>query len=567
MTSTPLDRNLDAQVDSELEYKALIRSLKYTQGFGLLFVQCSPAEGQRLIARVRKDLLQKHIEVLSLTEPIETLYDKVETLYRNKPIDVLFVQGIEHSLYDYEKNRLWSDEAQRRSYSETGIPRLLQHLNLSRERFYEDFAFHFVFLVSHFVLKYLTRRAPDFFDWRSGVLEFAMDRGQLHQESTRATVEQWQRDNQWDLPPDECRKNLLEIQALIEEPYQTDECKADLFFEQGRLFGILEEYEEAIASYNKALQFKPDDDIAWSNRGIALSRLGHHEEAIASFDKALQFKPDHDSAWYNRGNALGNLGRYEGAIASYDKALQFKPDYVDAWYNQGIALGNLGRYEEAIASYDKVLQFKPDYVDAWNNRGVALDELVCYEEAIASYDKALQLNPDKDLVLNNRGNVLSNLGRYKEAIASYDKALQLNPYYDLAWYNRGIALDELGRYEEAIASYDKALQLNPYYDLAWYNRGIALVTLGNNEEAIASYDKALTLNPNDPRIFYNKACSYALQANPEDAIANLSRAIELSPEQYQDIAKTDSDFDLLRDNERFNSNSHYGISTRVRGEI
>jgi hypothetical protein len=112
MTSTLLDRNLDAQLDSELEYKALIRSLKYTQGFGLLFVQCSPPQGERLIAKVRKDLLQKYIEVLSLTEPIQTLYDKVEALYRDKkPIDVLFVQGLEHSLYDYKKNRLWSDEA------------------------------------------------------------------------------------------------------------------------------------------------------------------------------------------------------------------------------------------------------------------------------------------------------------------------------------------------------------------------------------------------------------------------------------------------------------------------
>jgi tetratricopeptide (TPR) repeat protein len=348
MTSTPLDRNLDAQVNPELEYKALIRSLKYTQGFGLLFVQCSPAEGERLIAKVRKDLLQKHIEVLSLTEPIETLYDKVETLYCNKPIDVLFVQGIEHSLYDYEKNRLWSDDAQRRSYSETGVPRLLQHLNLSRERFYEDFAFHFVFLVSHFALKYLTRRAPDFFDWRSGVLEFTMDREQLHQKSAQATIGQWQREDLWDLPPSKCRNNLLDIQSLIEEPYQTSESKADLFFEQGRLFGILEEYEEAIASYDKALQLKPDNDLALYNRGNALRKLGRYEEAIASYDKALQFKPDNDLALYNRGNALGNLGRYEEAIASYDKALQFKPDNDLALYNRAFALYELRRSDRQL---------------------------------------------------------------------------------------------------------------------------------------------------------------------------------------------------------------------------
>jgi tetratricopeptide (TPR) repeat protein len=483
MTSTPLDRNLDAQVDSELEYKALIRSLKYTQGFGLLFVQCSPAEGERLIAKVRKDLLQKHIEVLSLTEPIETLYDKVEALYRDNPIDVLFVQGIEHSLYDYEKNRLWSDEAQRRSYSETGIPRLLQHLNLSRERFYEDFAFHFVFLVPHFVLKYLTRRAPDFFDWRSGVLEFAMDREQLYQQSAQATIEQWQRDDQWDLMPSECRKNLLDIQALIEEPYQTSERKADLFFEQGRLFRILKEYDEAIISYDKALQLKPSNDLAWLSRGVALRNLGRYEEAIASYNKALQFKPDYDSAWYNRGNALRNLGRYEEAIASYDKALQFKPDNDSAWNNRGNALHGLGRYEEAIASYDKALQFKPDNDLAWNNKGVALQ----------------------------------NLGRYEEAIASYDKALQFKPDYDSAWNIRGMALQGLGCYEEAIASYNKALQFKHDY----------------------------------PEAFYGKSRCYALKANAEEALENLSRAIALNPHKYRDMAKTDSDFDSIRENEHF----------------
>jgi tetratricopeptide (TPR) repeat protein len=62
------------------------------------------------------------------------------------------------------------------------------------------------------------------------------------------------------------------------------------------------------------------------------------EEAIASYDKALEIKPDYHEAWNNRGNALGDLGRLEEAIASYDKALEIKPDYHEAWYNRGIAL-------------------------------------------------------------------------------------------------------------------------------------------------------------------------------------------------------------------------------------
>jgi tetratricopeptide (TPR) repeat protein len=360
MTLTPLDRNLDAQVNPQQEYRALLRSLKYTQGFGLLFVQCSPAEGERLITKVQRDLPQKQIEVLSLTEPIETLYDKVDNLYRNKPIDVLFVQGIEHSLYDYEKNRLWDDEAQRWGYSETGVPRLLQHLNLSRERFYEDFVFHFVFLVPHFALKYLIRRAPDFFDWNSGVLEFAMARERLYQESEEAIFERILTDRPLDITPENCRKSVLKIQALLEEPHQSKEQQADLLLEQARLFDLIENWEAAITSLSKVIQIKPDDDLAWYNRGIALSNLDRYEEAIINYDEALQLKPDDDLAWYNRGYALDELGRYEEAITSYDKALQFKPEDHKSWYNKACCYALQGNFDAAIANLSHAIELNPD---------------------------------------------------------------------------------------------------------------------------------------------------------------------------------------------------------------
>jgi len=51
--------------------------------------------------------------------------------------------------------------------------------------------------------------------------------------------------------------------------------------------------------------------------------------------------------------------------------------------------------------------------------------------------------------------------------------------------------------------------------------------------------------------FYNQACSYALQGKVEQAIENLQQAIKLSPEKYREMAKTDSDFDIIRDSERF----------------
>ena len=330
------------------------------------------------------------------------------------------------------------------------------------------------------------------------------------------------------------------------------EFSAGLFLRHlGRDFFEVEIYEEAIFACDQALQIKPDLPDAWYNRGIALFNLGRNEEAIASFDQALQVKPDLHQAWYYRGFALRQLGRNEEAIASFDQALQIKPDLHDAWYNRGIALFNLARNKEAIASFDQALQIKPDLPDAWINRGNALFNLARYEEAISAYDKALQIQPDKHEVWHNRGIALFNLARNEEAISAYDKALQIQSDKHEAWHNRGIALFNLGRYEGAIASFDQALQIKPNLQEAWNNRGDALGDLGRYKEAIDSYDKSLAINPNAANTYYNKAFAYSLQNMIELALENLQRAIQLDPEKYREMSKTNSDFDNIRRDRRF----------------
>ncbi|BCL33822.1 tetratricopeptide repeat protein [Nostoc sp. MS1] len=576
----------DLPVAADEEYQALVRTLKFTDSFGLLFVRCSPSQGKQLVNQVTEDVTDKNIEVLELKESVDNLYQIIDELNNKQKIDILFITGLEQSFYQYEECKALSgwDSRDTHSYSWKGVPPVLINLNQQRERFREKFNICFVFLLPIFAIKYFIQRAPDFFDWRSGLFEFPVDAETLEQESSRilqdADYEKYQA-----LTPEERTQKILAIQELIATENQIVNNKAELLRELGRLYAAANDYkkaiasydqalqfrpnyheawnnrgnalrnlernEEAIASYDQALQFKPDYHEAWNNRGNALRNLGRSEEAIASYDQALQFKPDYHQAWNNRGNALRNLGRNEEAIASFDQALQFKPDIHQAWYNRGIALGTLGRNEEAIASFDQALQFKPDYHQAWNNRGNALRNLGRNEEAIASFDQALQFKPDYYQAWYNRGNTLGNLGRDKEAIASFDQALQFKPDDHQAWNNRGIALGNLGRNEEAITSFDQALQFKPDYHLAWNNRGNALRNLGRNEEAIASFDQALQFKPDDHLAWYNKACCYALQGNTEQAIESLQRAINLNPHECRKWAINDDDFNSIKDDERF----------------
>ncbi|NEP55774.1 MAG: tetratricopeptide repeat protein [Symploca sp. SIO2G7] len=418
------DEDLPPETPEE-QYQTLVRSLRRRRGFGLLFVRCSPADGKLLVEKVKEDLPQKNIVALPFEEQIENLYNIVAKLPNLEKIDILFIQGLEHSFFKYEteKRQQGWEITETRTYSQKGVPSILSHLNQSRERFRDDFNICFVFLLPSFALKYFIHRAPDFFDWRSAELKIALDQQRWQQESTRI-IEEGDYQQYLNLSPEEQTKKRLEIQELLAEEHPAPNDRVSLWFEQGNLLHAAQDYEGAIASYDQAVKIKPDYHEAWNNRGISLDELGRYEEAIASFDQAVKIKPDYHEAWNNRGNSLYNLGRYEEAIVSYDQAVKIKPDYHEAWNNRGNSLYNLGRYEEAIVSYDQAVKVKPDYHEAWYNRGISLRKLGRYEEAIASYDQAVKFKPDKHEAWNNRGNSLDKLGRYEEAIASYDQKVR-----------------------------------------------------------------------------------------------------------------------------------------------
>ena len=387
------DWDQDLPIEKDEEYQAFIRTLQFTDGFSILFVRCSPAGGEQLISQVKADIHNQNIEVIKLDKDVTNLYAIVDKLPNKNNINILFITGLESSFYKYEEAKTlvgWNSR-QTHHYSWESVPPFLININQQRERFRDSFNICFIFLLPQFAIKYFIHRAPDFFDWRSGLFDFPLDSKTLEQEATRI-IQEGTYEKYANLTNEETNQKILEIIDIIEHEINNEQ-KAELFFELGYLQRVRKNYEEAISSYDKAVEFKPDDHQAWYNRGYSLGNLGRYEEAISSFDKAVEFKPDYHQAWYNRGNSLDNLGRYEEAISSYDKAVEFKPDLHQAWYNRGYSLGNLGRYEEAISSFDKAVEFKPDDHEAWYNKACSYSLQGNIEQAIENLKTAINLHP------------------------------------------------------------------------------------------------------------------------------------------------------------------------------
>ncbi|MEH1916505.1 tetratricopeptide repeat protein [Nostoc sp.] len=324
----------------------------------MFFVQCTPGEADNLIIKLPQEIPQKKIAVLRLVEAIDNLYERVVEFVKDKQVDILLIKGLEYSLYKYEK-RSFGEITEGQFSNLTSVPHILNHLNQQRERFRDDFPISFVFLLRSFSINYFIHRAPDFFDWRSGVFELPTTLEVVEQESNYLLNEA-SCYNYLKLSHEKKIEKVLEIQDLISEKHQTENSRVSLLFELGNLLFTINEYEAALISYEKVIDLKIDKCSTWYKKGEALRKLGRYEEAVTNYDEVLVFNPDDYWAWYHRGLSFSKLGCYEEAINSYDEALKINNKDIEIWGIRGMAFYYLGIYQEAIVSYDKAIEIKPE---------------------------------------------------------------------------------------------------------------------------------------------------------------------------------------------------------------
>lgn len=120
--------------------------------------------------------------------------------------------------------------------------------------------------------------------------------------------------------------------------------------------------------------------------GIWLSDLGRYEQAIASFDQALKFKPDYHAAWYHRGLAAGNSAICNPLLASQSPIASKNPHL------------NQRGYQGALASYEEGLKycFQDTHPEIWGRLHHAIGKAhysqghTYYPQAVTEFNEALK---------------------------------------------------------------------------------------------------------------------------------------------------------------------------------
>lgn len=153
-------------------------------------------------------------------------------------------------------------------------------------------------------------------------------------------------------------------------------------------------FDEAIASFQKALETNPTSAPLQFNLAVAYERKDQMADARKHFEEAIKINPSFGEAYLALGNGYMREQNFDGAVQSLAKAVELMPTNYNAAYNLGACLSNTGKYAEAESAFRKAVQISPNEPVAHYQLGMALLGQSKNPDAKAEFAKYLELKPN-----------------------------------------------------------------------------------------------------------------------------------------------------------------------------
>ena len=195
----------------------------------------------------------------------------------------------------------------------------------------------------------------------------------------------------------------------------------------------LGKYAEAVLLLQKSLELLKTDKeraVAWNELGNLYRCLNDYHNAVVSYQKADELNPDHDGEsdtveylhtestvgnvqiWYELGDSFLKAGSYDEATSCYRKVTEMAPNNGWAFKLLAMSLTYQSKYEEAVPAYLASVDLLTDdkeKADSWNRLGNVYRRLNDYSSAVNAYKNAVKLNKETaTLLTRTRFSLLGN---------------------------------------------------------------------------------------------------------------------------------------------------------------
>lgn len=353
---------------------------------------------------------------------------------------------------------------------------------------------------------------------------------------------------------------------IFKHGLQIDQNHPILNYNIAHCFESLEQYPDAIRSYETALKTKPVWNDAIRDFSNLLLTCNKTKEAQNIVQRSLRLYP-------NDANMLCILGKifltqfdFDSAEKTFKKAKDINPKDVAILSGFAEALEKGEKNQEALDTLEEALNMEPENLDLLKQYAGTLLSAKDYDEAFRKIDTLYKNNEDDVQVLDLYGQYYACMDDDESTNYYHEKIKQVDKSYKQYLLSTAKRYSQIGNKSKA-ESFAKTYIQNFEDDPAGYNAlGKVYASSGDYDNAIVSYTKGLELLKDN--VLADRQISELMKKRiikKMDEIPTFSEDEKNEESQNEQEQKSEPeekfDFDLLgqneKDNPHVNSEEHF----------
>jgi tetratricopeptide (TPR) repeat protein len=195
-----------------------------------------------------------------------------------------------------------------------------------------------------------------------------------------------------------------------------------------------EKWEEAIASYRRALALDPEHKASLFGLAAAYRRTGRADEALVGFERLLAIAPQDSKAAIAAADLLVEKGRRPDALALLERASKAAEAPPILANQLGELLAEEKRTDAARAEFERAIAANPELAQPHFNLGVLAEESGDAATAVRRYEETLALQPKHLQALFNLGRLAGATGDRARQEALWRDAIEAHPDFTRGRY-------------------------------------------------------------------------------------------------------------------------------------
>ena len=273
---------------------------------------------------------------------------------------------------------------------------------------------------------------------------------------------------------------------------------ANLYVLKSEVLEKTGDYNSAIASLEKYLEYRSNHPPIWKRIAKLHTRAGRYEQAHIFFKRYLVANPDSVNTYLDLAETNYQMGEYQTALNYLlDYRNRIAQPAAAYWRLQGFSLFKIKEFDAAIAAINRYIAMTKPEPEAIKFLGMAKFETGLQEEAMTLLNSNnVDLSKDAEVYVY-RAKYFSLRNKNEAAREQLNYAIQLDGECKAAWFERAVLEYKSQQFAASQRSFERLLQIDPEYWEAYRYLGFIAEKQADTETAGLHYRTYMKHTEND----------------------------------------------------------------------